>query len=103
MIDERGCFSKMFFPCPFRKYSIFLLPDVKIEGVHNSSVVWFYSIQGLFKVVFELLNTAAQRDCLTKLKVGQQQTWARYNFLLLNVFNSPEYVIHIATGIHFYR
>ena len=83
----------MFFPC--RNYSIFLLPDVKIEGVHNSSVVWFYSVQGLFKVVFELLSTAAQRDCLTRLKVGQQQTWAKIHSLL-NLDN-------IASGIVFYQ
>ncbi|KAI0208692.1 hypothetical protein LSAT2_006615 [Lamellibrachia satsuma] len=42
--------------------------NVKIEGIHNSSVVWFYNVQGLFKVVFEHLDTAAQRDCLTQLK-----------------------------------
>lgn len=47
------------------------LSGFKIEGINNSGTMWFYSIQGLFQVVFELHSKEAQRDCLTTL----QETW----------------------------
>jgi len=47
-----------------------LTDNMKVEGIHNSSVVWFYNTQGLFKVIFEHLGIAAQRDCLEQLKVS---------------------------------
>ena len=42
---------------------------VRLAGTRNSSVMWFYSVVGLFKVVFEYLPLNVQRDCL-QLKVG---------------------------------
>lgn len=41
----------------------------KIEGINNSSVIWFFSIQGLFQVAFDLGNMAFQKDCLSQLQV----------------------------------
>lgn len=42
--------------------------SVRLQGVRGSTRgVWFYSIQGLFKVCFEYYNRQEQLDCLTHL------------------------------------
>ncbi|XP_068678930.1 uncharacterized protein [Montipora foliosa] len=42
--------------------------SVRLHGVHGSTRgVWFYSIQGLFRVCFEYYNREEQLDCLTLL------------------------------------
>ena len=42
--------------------------SVRLQGVHGSARgVWFYSIQGLFRVCFEYYNREEQLDCLTHL------------------------------------
>lgn len=42
--------------------------SVRLQGVHGSARgVWFYSIQGLFRVCFEYYNREEQLECLTHL------------------------------------
>ena len=42
--------------------------SVRLLGVHGSARgVWFYSIQGLFRVCFEYYNREEQLECLTQL------------------------------------
>ncbi|XP_045172697.2 uncharacterized protein LOC123534483 isoform X2 [Mercenaria mercenaria] len=56
------------------------LTGFKIEGINNSGVIWFFSVQGLFHVAFDLGNMAFQRDCLLEL----QEVWLkRYDDPLL--------------------
>ncbi|KAK3609012.1 hypothetical protein CHS0354_019826 [Potamilus streckersoni] len=45
-----------------------VLNGLKLDGINNSHEVWFYSIQGLFHVVFDLHSPEVQRDCLLHLK-----------------------------------
>lgn len=41
---------------------------LRLQGVHGSARgVWFYSIQGLFRVCFEYYNREEQLECLTQL------------------------------------
>ena len=41
---------------------------VRLQGVHGSTRgVWFYSIQGLFRVCFEYYSREEQLECLTQL------------------------------------
>lgn len=49
------------------------LTGFKIEGIHYGGMVWFYSIQGLFHVAFEMGNLTLQKDCLTNL----QDVWLK--------------------------
>ncbi|XP_078671758.1 uncharacterized protein LOC144911564 isoform X2 [Branchiostoma floridae x Branchiostoma belcheri] len=45
---------------------------VKLAGIHGTCKgVWFYSIQGVFRAVFELHNRQSQLECLTVL----QELW----------------------------
>ena len=47
---------------------------VRIVGIHGTSRgVWFYSIQGVFKIAFEHYIREQQRDCLCKLR----EIWER--------------------------
>lgn len=42
--------------------------SLRLHGIHGSARgVWFYSIQGLFRVCFEYYNREEQLECLTKL------------------------------------
>ena len=42
--------------------------SVRLQGVHGSSRgIWFYSIQGLFRVCFEYYNRKEQLACLSQL------------------------------------
>ena len=42
---------------------------VRIVGIHGTTRgVWFYSIQGLFKIAFEYYSREEQRSCLSKLR-----------------------------------
>lgn len=43
--------------------------DFRIEGVCQNKM-WFYSIQGLFEVVFHYHKRDVQKDCLKLLAVG---------------------------------
>lgn len=55
--SRQGLAVKVNFPTPLR-----------LQGVHGSARgVWFYSIQGLFRVCFEYYNREEQLECLTKL------------------------------------
>ncbi|XP_052224274.1 uncharacterized protein LOC127839913 isoform X2 [Dreissena polymorpha] len=54
------------------------LKGFKVSGVPNSKVIYFYSIQGVFRVVFEFGSNHMQRDCLQKLA----QPW-------LSAFDEP--------------
>lgn len=45
-----------------------ILNGFKVEGINNSGTMWFYSVQGLFHVVFEMGSRAAQKDCLLHLQ-----------------------------------
>ena len=55
--SKQGLAVKVNFPSPLR-----------LQGVHGSARgVWFYSIQGLFRVCFEYYNREEQLECLTQL------------------------------------
>ena len=42
---------------------------VRIVGIHGTTRgVWFYSIQGLFKIAFEYYTREEQKSCLSKLR-----------------------------------
>ena len=52
-----GLSTKVFFP-----------PSARVAGIHGSSRgVWFYSIQGLFRLAFEYYSREEQLDCLSTL------------------------------------
>ena len=52
-------------------------PGVRVLGIHGTTRgVWFYSIQGLFKIAFEYYNREEQKQCLCKL----QLVWERQMF-----------------------
>lgn len=54
---KQGLAVKVNFPTPMR-----------LQGVHGSARgVWFYSIQGLFRVCFEYYSREEQLECLTQL------------------------------------
>ncbi|XP_064620572.1 uncharacterized protein LOC135483534 [Lineus longissimus] len=42
--------------------------DTQVLHVRNSTRLWFYNIQGLFKVAFEYQDAVFQRDCLLFLR-----------------------------------
>lgn len=55
--SKQGLAVKVNFPTPMR-----------LQGVHGSARgVWFYSIQGLFRVCFEYYTREEQLECLTQL------------------------------------
>lgn len=55
--SRQGLAVKVNFPTPLR-----------LQGVHGSARgVWFYSIQGLFRVCFEYYNREEQLECLKQL------------------------------------
>lgn len=55
--SRQGLAVKVNFPTPLR-----------LQGVHGSARgVWFYSIQGLFRVCFEYYKREEQLECLTQL------------------------------------
>lgn len=42
--------------------------SLRLQGIHGSTRgVWFYSVQGVFRVCFEYYNREEQLECLTKL------------------------------------
>lgn len=46
----------------------------KVLGIHGTARgVWFYSIQGIFKIVFDYYSREEQQECLNKL----QKIWLR--------------------------
>ena len=52
-------------------------PGVRVLGIHGTTRgVWFYSIQGLFKIAFEYYTREEQQHCLRKLQV----VWERQMF-----------------------
>lgn len=55
--------------------------SVRLQGVHGSTRgVWFYSVQGLFRVCFEHYNREEQLDCLTLLCPVWKQRYADQKF-----------------------
>lgn len=61
--SKQGLAVKVNFPTPMR-----------LQGVHGSARgVWFYSIQGLFRVCFEYYSREEQLECLAQLCA----TWKR--------------------------
>ncbi|XP_078363056.1 uncharacterized protein LOC144647170 [Oculina patagonica] len=55
--SKQGLAVKVNFPTPLR-----------LQGVHGSARgVWFYSIQGLFRVCFEYYNREEQLECMKQL------------------------------------
>ena len=49
-------------------------PGFRIVGIHGTARgVWFYSVQGLFKIAFEYYTREGQQACLCKL----QEVWKR--------------------------
>jgi len=49
--------------------TFFFFSGFRIVGVNNSKVMWFYSVQGVFRTIFEFGTKEMQRDCLGCLQV----------------------------------
>lgn len=77
--------------------------SMRLHGVHGSTRgVWFYSVQGLFRVCFEHYNREEQLDCLTLLCPVWKQRYADQIFqkeieVGVNAI-TPEYVRPSATS-----
>ncbi|KAL4223771.1 hypothetical protein ACF0H5_017237 [Mactra antiquata] len=67
------------------------LEGFKIEGIHSKQALWFYNIQGLFHVAFELGNLNFQRDCLVLLK---DEWLKRYSDPLLQPLGTLKYDLY---------
>ena len=64
--SKQGLAVKVNFPTPMR-----------LQGVHGSARgVWFYSIQGLFRVCFEYYSREEQLECLAQLCVTWKQRFS---------------------------
>ena len=64
--SKQGLAVKVNFPTPTR-----------LQGVHGSARgVWFYSIQGLFRVCFEYYSREEQLECLAQLCVTWKQRFS---------------------------
>ncbi|XP_052797491.1 uncharacterized protein LOC128229724 [Mya arenaria] len=60
----------------------------KVAGVNNSKVMWFYSVEGVLRVLFEFGNKAMQRDCLKRLR---KLWYSRYDAPLLEMEGVIQY------------